>query len=88
MNVNFNNLRKKTCKTVDLLTRKLNACITADGIVEVPAEDIQDVMNELQELVGSIAMCYNPNDDDVINVFSELYPGENDGMVDFNPDKE
>ena len=85
MEVNFNNLRKKTCIAFDRLTRKLNSSINDNGDVEIPAEQIQAQMDELKQFIGSIAMCYNPNDPEMKDVFEEIYPGDK-SMLDFNPD--
>ena len=87
MEVNFNNLRTKTCIAYDRLARKLNSSINEDGCVEVPAEEIQDQMDDLKQLIGSIAMCYNKDDPDMIDVFEEIYKGDK-SMIDFNPDEE
>lgn len=87
MEVNFNNLRKKTCIAYDRLGRKLNSSINEDGCVEVPAEEIQAQMDDLKQLIGSIAMCYNKDDPNMIDVFEETYPGDK-SMIDFNPDEE
>ena len=85
MEVNFNNLRKKTCVAFDRLTRKLNSAINENEYVEIEAVQIQAQMDELKQLIGSIAMCYNPNDPEMKDVFDELYPGDK-SMLDFNPD--
>ena len=91
MEVNFNNLRKKTCFAYDRLASKLNAAIkhyekshNDKNYLTVHVDDIQEEMDDLKQLIGSIAMCYNPDDPDAIDVFEEIYPGEKT-MKDFNP---
>jgi len=92
MEVNFNNLRKKTCVAFDRLTSKLNNELKSyekeygdKGFILIHVDDIQKEMDELKQLIGSIAMCYNPNDEDMKDVFEELYPDDK-SMFDFNPD--
>lgn len=92
MEVNFNNLRKKTCYAYDRLAKKLNYSIkeyekeySEKGKLLIDCDEIQSEMEELKQLIGSIAMCYNKDDPDMKDVFEEIYPGENN-MVDFNPE--
>jgi len=94
MEVNFNNLRKRTCFAYDRLATKLNNAIKDyekeycdKGILIIDCNEIQHEMDELQQLIGSIAMCYNENEPDMKDVFEEIYPNENH-MVDFNPEVE
>jgi len=94
MEVNFNNLRKKTCFAYDRLANKLNSAIkeyekeySENGSLLIDCNEIQSEMDELKQLIGSIAMCYNPNDPDMKDVFEEIYP-EDKSMVDFNPDND
>lgn len=84
MEVNFNNLRKQACKTYDRLVAKMNRDINTDGVLELEVHNIQKEMDELGQLIGSIALCYQPNDPDIKDVFEELYPGDS-SMADFNP---
>ena len=51
----------------------------------IDCDEIQRDMDDLKQLIGSIAMCYNENDRDMKDVFEEIYPDEKT-MVDFNPD--
>ena len=92
MEVNFNNLRKKTCYAYDRLANKLNNAIkeyekeySEKGTLMIDCDEIQREMDELKQLIGSMAMCYNENDPDMKDVFEEIYPDEKT-MVDFNPD--
>ena len=92
MEVNFNNLRKMTCYAYDRLASKLNIAIkeyekeySEKGTLMIDCDEIQREMDDLKQLIGSIAMCYNENDPDMKDVFEEIYPDEKT-MVDFNPD--
>lgn len=76
MNVNFNNLRKKTCYAYDSLVRKLNKALNSppyeDGEMVVYAEDIQEEMDELRQLIMSIAMVYKEGDEDFKDVSEDI----------------
>lgn len=50
----------------------------------IACDEIQREMDDLKQLIGSIAMCYNENDPDMKDVFEEIYPDQKT-MVDFNP---
>ena len=92
MEVNFNNLRKKTCYAYDRLANKLNIAIneyeneySEKGSLLIECDEIQREMDDLKQLIGSIAMCFNNDDPDMKDVFEEIYPDDK-MMVDFNPD--
>ena len=92
MEVNFNNLRKKACYAYDRLANKLNNAIkeyekeySENGRLMIDCDDIQSEMDDLKQLIGTLAMCYNDDDPDLKDVFEEIYPGDKN-MVDFNPD--
>jgi len=80
--INFNDLRKKTCIAYDNLAIKLNDA-TEDGTVTIDAYDISKEMTELRDLIMLIAMSYSEKDNEIKDVFSEIYPGEKN-MVFFN----
>lgn len=86
MEVNFNNLRKQTCIAYDKLCSKLNAEINEDGNIEISAREIQSAMDDLRMTIGSIAFCYEENNPEIIDVWTDLY-GEG-GMQSFNPNAE
>ena len=101
MEVNFNNLRKQACFAYDRLANKLNNCILSEyeygdkksngksisGNMLVDVEDIQEAMEGLRRLIGSIAMCYNEDDPDMKDVFEEIYPDDKN-MIYFNSENE
>ncbi len=87
MEVNFNNLRKQTCIAYDKLCSKLNAEINEYGNIEISAREIQGAMDDLRMTIGSIAFCYEENNPDMIDVWTDLY-GEEGGMQSFNPNSE
>ena len=86
MEVNFNNLRRKTCIAYDRLCSRLNAEIDADGDIQISAREIQSAMDDLRMTIGSIAFCYEENNPDMIDVWTDLY-GDG-GMESFNPNAE
>lgn len=85
MKVDFNNLRKKACFAYDRLAKKLNKAIGADGEIIIDPEDIQEEMDDLRQLIASIASCYFEGSDEVKDVYEEAYAGD-ESMVDFNPE--
>lgn len=94
MEVNFNNLRNKTCLAYDRLTKKLNNAIaeyektySEKGRLLIDCDEIQEEMDELKSLIGTIAMCYEENNAEMEDVFNKLY-GDDKSMLDFNPESE
>jgi hypothetical protein len=98
MNVNFNNLRKQACYSHDRLVQTLNANIyKGDEYIHMPngnyrnladcvivdAEDIKKELDELRQLIATIASCYEPDDEK----FAMVYP-EDKPMVVFNDTEE
>ena len=51
--------------------------INIQGYVLIDADDIQEEMDDLRMLIGTMACCSYENDDEFKDVFSEVYP--NDG---------
>ena len=100
MNVDFNNLRKQAIYSYDALCKKLNeailkeGCDTAfldgfghikEGVIVIEAEYIQKQMDSLRQLIGAIAMVYEPEDEKFKDVYSEVFPEENpERMQSFN----
>lgn len=61
--------------------------INLKGYVVIDAEDLDDIMNDLRMLIGTIASCYEEGNDDHADVFSEVYPeGTEKAMAVFNPE--
>jgi|ERR1044071_6822898 hypothetical protein len=59
------------------------------GYVVIDAEDIQDTLNDLRMMLCTIASCYEEGNEDMKDVFSEVYPeGTEEGMVCFNEEEE
>jgi hypothetical protein len=56
-------------------------------MLKISCDEIQLEMDNLKQLIGSIAMCYNEDDPNMKDVFEELYLDDK-VMVDFNPDNE
>jgi len=84
MEVNFNNLRKQACLSLDRLTRKLNSNIDSDGEINIEAVSIQKQMDDLRMMIVSIACVFQPNDPEFIDVYDTLYT-DGESMVQFNP---
>jgi hypothetical protein len=74
MKVDFNNVRRQACIAYDKLIDRLNQSEDYEGHLLVNPSDIEDVLNDLRQTIGCIAMCYQPGDDDQKDVYSELYP--------------
>lgn len=97
MKVNFNNLRQQACFAYDKLCGKLNDGILKEdqhtwvdgygwlskGDVVVRADEIQEHLDDLRMLIGSIAMVYQEGDKD----FADVYPKDK-SMAEFNPEPE
>lgn len=56
------------------------------GYVCIDAGDIEEILNDLRMLLGTIAMCHMADDPDVADVFPEVYPEGSEGMAIFNPE--
>lgn len=87
MDVNFNNLRKQALYSYDKLVNKLNDSISYEWNskkIEIDPDDIQEDLDDLRMLLGSIAMVYEPNDENFKDVYSEVYLNKNDEMASFN----
>lgn len=86
MKVDFNNLRRLTLFSYEGLVKKLNEKIYPNGVIEMDARDIQEEMDNLRQFIGSIAMTYEPDDENFKNVFEEQYPSPK-RMSEFNPNE-
>jgi hypothetical protein len=59
--------------------------VNLKGYVVIDPDDIQDTLNDLRMMLGTIASCYEEGNDDMKDVFSEVYPENSDkAMVCFN----
>jgi len=61
-------------------------CINGDMLLN--RSDIQKDMDDLRSLLGTIASVYEQNDENFKDVYSEVYPKEETGMVLFNNEEE
>lgn len=62
--------------------------ININGYVLIDSEELDDVMNSLRMLLGTIASCYDEGNEEMIDIFSEVYPeGSDKEMVCFNPEE-
>lgn len=87
MEVNFNNLRKQACIAYDKLCSRLNSEIDEDGYIEIYASYIQGEMDTLRNMLVLIAMSYEENDPDMIDVWTDLY-GKDGSMESFNEESD
>lgn len=71
----------------DKLTAKLNDNLNDENNIIIDARDIQENMDDLRMMIGSIALCYEEGDPDKADVYTELY-GYDGGMKQFNPNAE
>ena len=63
--------------------------INLKGYVCIDAEDIQETLNDLRMMLGTIASCYEEGNDDMKDMFSEVYPeGTDTAMAVFNEEEE
>lgn len=77
MKINFNNVRRQACFAHDKLVKKLNnATVTTTGRIEISVSDLQEVMDDLRMMIGSIAMTYEEGNDDFKDLTNEVCPME------------
>jgi len=102
MKIDFNNIRRQACISYDRLCGILNdaRCDEANGdwvdgygrvdqgTIIIEPEQLDSVMNDLRMLIGSIASCYEEGDEEVANVYEDLYPENSEKrMATFNPEE-
>lgn len=63
-----------------------NREVNLKGFVVIDSEDIQEYMDDLRMLIGTCAMTFEEDNEDFVDVFSEVHP--KNGMVCFNPEEE
>jgi hypothetical protein len=63
--------------------------VNLKGYVLIDAEDIQETLNDLRMMLGTIASVYEEGNDEVQDVFSEVYPeGSGKEMACFNEEED
>lgn len=63
--------------------------INIKGYVLIDAEEIEEPLQSLRMLLGTIASCYEDGNDEMKDVFSEVYPEDSDEeMALFNEQEE
>jgi hypothetical protein len=55
--------------------------VNLKGYVVIEAETIQELMNDLRMLIGTIASCYEEGNDEYKDVFSEVYPESSEKVM-------
>ena len=102
MTIDFNNVRKQAVFSYDNLCQKLNHARRKSGgdwidnygtlntgDIVIDPDDIQKEMDNLRMLIGTIAMTYETDDEKFADVYSEIFPENEDTcMQSFNPDAE
>lgn len=85
-----NKLNESIIKNDDQYARPndFNREINLKGFIVIDSEDIQEYMDDLRMLIGTCAMTYEEDNEDFIDVFSEVHKEGEDGMVCFNPEEE
>lgn len=56
MDVNFNNMRLQAVRAVESLAQELQSKINKDGVIEVPADEIKELVDKAMS--GVRQMCY------------------------------
>jgi len=102
MKVNYNNVRKQAILAHDNLVQKLNKSIVKDkqyadvdgehccikGFVLIDAKEIEEQINTLRQMIGTMAMTAIDGDEDFKDVYEELFPKEEQGMKLFNQEED
>lgn len=85
MKIDFNNVRIQACHAYDKLVRVLNSSEEYEGYMLVNPGDIEEHLNDLRMMIGAIAMSYEPDNEDIKNVYPDDYSME---TFSFNNDEE
>jgi tyrosine-protein phosphatase YwqE len=63
--------------------------INIKGYVLIDAEELDEVLNDLRMLLGTIASCHEEGNDEVRDIFFEVYPeGTDKKMALFNQEED
>lgn len=71
MKVNFNNLRKKACVSLDAVIKELNES-THDGDITIPVNRLKRDIGELRSCLLAIAFTYKEGDNDFKDIGDEI----------------
>lgn len=89
MKVDFNNLRIQTVVAYEDVCRKLNKAIDKDsGYIEIEAIDLQHSMDNLRQCISGIICTFEKDNEDFKELYSVLFPNDNESMMEFNPNQE
>jgi hypothetical protein len=58
------------------------------GYVVIDTEDIQEVLNDLRMMLGTIASCHEEGNEEMKDIYSEVYFEGDAGMAIFNEETE
>lgn len=62
--------------------------LNIQGFLLIDADEIQDMMDTMRDTIGGIAMVYEGDRKDFVDVFAQEFPGDEDRMTEFNPKPE
>lgn len=83
MKINFNNARRQACIAYDKLVNELSESDTYEGYLLVDPESLEERLNDLRMMIGSVAMTFEEGNEDFKDVYQELYPGDK-SMAEFS----
>lgn len=73
MKVDFNNVRLQALHAYDKLVERLNNSQSYEGHMLVDPNMIEEPLNDLRMMIGTIAMSYDPDGDEELK---NVYPPE------------
>lgn len=68
MKVDFNNLRRCAVAEYNELVRRLNNHIVNGNYVNVPIEDIEEILDDLRMSIATIALTHDDGNDEFVDV--------------------
>jgi len=75
MQVDMNNIRKQAVFAYNSLCKKLNDNRNDDGwgkFIRIDADEIQQDMDDLRSMIGALAFCYLPDNEEFRNLSDEI----------------
>lgn len=91
MKIDFNNVRRQACIAFDGLINELNAAKEYEGYMLIDPNDIEEKLSDLRGTLAAIASSYEEGEEDVKDVYSEMYPasqGKQIAIFDWKPQEE
>lgn len=72
MKVNFNNLRRKACASLDAIIKELNSRDSVGGFLTLPRDTIRKDISELRSCLLALAFTYDEGNDDFKDIGDEV----------------